>query len=32
MEIQSVSLFLVFLLAQIHLIFSITDPQDGNVS
>lgn len=28
MEIQSVSLFLVFLWAQIHLIFSITDPQD----
>jgi len=32
MEIQSVFLFLLFLWAHIHLIFSITDPRDGNVS
>jgi hypothetical protein len=31
MEIQSVMLFLVFLWAEIHLISSFTDPQDGNV-
>jgi hypothetical protein len=31
MEIQSVMLFLVILWAEIHLISSITDPQDGNV-
>jgi hypothetical protein len=31
MKIQSVMLFLVFLWAEIHLISSFTDPQDGNV-